>query len=331
MFTPSSEAFKILGIHSLASMDHDFARYRAWLDQQMHAGMEFMAEHQAIRKDPALLLEGARSAILVGLRYPKIQKDLGSQIAAYAHARDYHKVLRQFCESYLRTLKQEHTELEYRIVVDTAPLFERAMFAKATDGYIGKNTMYIHKHYGSFVMLAAILVTVELNQSKFDTKETCGGCRRCQVFCPTGALDQDYVLDARKCLSYWTIEHRGLVPLEYWQYFGQYYFGCDICQNVCPKNRGRVLMTKPKIVYNLFDVFRMDQTAYVRMFAGTALTRAKKDGLRRNALIAMVAVDHPDLKEALKLASQDQNIIIRKTAEQASAFRKLPDRSPQCQ
>ena len=133
----------------------------------------------------------------------------------------------------------------------------------------------------------------------------CGSCRRCAVFCPTGALDKAYSLDSKKCLSYYTIEHRGTVPFEFWPHFKKYFFGCDICQLVCPYNRGVSLTEKiyqklPPSV-DLFEVATMDQKFYEDLFGGTPLTRAKKEGLQRNALIAMTVTGDSRLEEALEV------------------------------
>ena len=135
-----------------------------------------------------------------------------------------------------------------KIAVDSVPIFERAIAAKTEFGFIGKNTCYIHPKKGSFFLLGEIILDEVIKQdSKLaveTTKRTdlggCGSCKRCQVHCPTGALDKEYELDANLCLSYWSIESRGIIPEKFWPWFSKFYFGCDICQLVCPYNRGDV-------------------------------------------------------------------------------------------
>src|SRR5690606_6307703 len=131
-----------------------------------------------------------------------------------------------------------------RVMVDTAPVLERALAAKTARGFIGKNTCYIHPLLGSFLMLGVVLTDIPLpsdervpvDPARHLPSGGCGACRECQVHCPTGALDADYRIDAKKCLAYWTIEHRGVIPERFWPWIGTYYFGCDICQITCPYN-----------------------------------------------------------------------------------------------
>jgi len=225
-------------------------------------------------------------------------------------------------------------ELEARVVVDSAPILERALAARTRRGFIGKNTCFIHPEKGSFFLLAEILLTLPLpadQPARVDVQHRgpdggCGSCKRCQVHCPTGALNEAYQLDAKRCLSYWTIEHRGPVPEEFWPYLADYLFGCDICQLVCPYNRGAVVTSRTDLVRlgdlpSLLAIVTMDQASYVRWFGGTPMTRAKREGLQRNALIAMVVTNDGRLEEALASVTTESHPVLIETKRQASARR----------
>ena len=195
------------------------------------------------------------------------------------------------------------------------------------------------------MLLGELLTTLQLPTSggieknfspNLRTKEGgCGTCRRCQVHCPTGALDEDYRIDARKCLAYWTIEHRGPIPEEYWPGVGRYIFGCDICQIVCPYNRqasskASEELLKIRTTPPLFEIATMSQPQYERLFGGTPMTRAKRTGLMRNALIAMTVTKHPKLEEAMSLVQErNEGDVINATLDQISRWlrKETSDRS----
>lgn len=316
----------------------EFQRFSEWLRLGHHAGMSFLEKNTEIRQDPRKLLPGARSVIVVAMNYflgDKLHPKAGPvrpRIAQYARLRDYHKVLRQLGEELAKLLQTEFStqSIQCRVVVDSAPILERAVAARAGSGFIGKNTCFIHPKLGSWLLLAEILTTADLPTTpplktipqKRSSEGGCGSCRRCQVFCPTGALNKDYVLDANLCLAYWTIEHRGLIPEKFWPWMAEYYFGCDICQLICPYNRSaRVLEDQSQVLIkeppSLFAVATMDHVAYERMFGGTPMTRAKRHGLKRNALIAMAVTNDPRLNEAMELAVQGEpEAIVQQTADQ---------------
>lgn len=289
--------------------------------------MSFLESNVELRRDPRKLLPGARSVIAVGMNYYLGDKLRSSEwgvtprIAQYARLRDYHRFLRRLGEDLADWISEALApeSISNRVLVDTAPILERSIAARAGGGFIGKNTCFIHPKLGSWILLAEILTTADLSfesphnvvPSTRSEHGGCGSCRRCQVYCPTGALNLDYVLDANRCLAYWTIEHRGVIPEEFWPWLGKYYFGCDICQLVCPYNRGAKILENQNLVHfkqppSLFDIATMDQSGYERMFGGTPMTRAKRHGLKRNALIAMAVTDHPQLFSAMKLAPQGE-------------------------
>lgn len=327
------------GVASLGP-EGDFSRFSAWLDEGRHAGMGYLKEHQALRADPRGLLAGAKTAIVVGLNYYQgdvhaPRGDIVPRIAQYARLRDYHKVLWRRGEAIVQDL---HARFDpqgvSRVVVDSAPMLERAMAARGGHGFIGKNTCFIEPQRGSFFLLAELLTSVDLPVEAVEPVDPkargerggCGTCKRCQVHCPTKALDQDYRIDANKCLAYWTIEHRGEIPERFWPWLKLYVFGCDICQLVCPYNRRAEPLTDQELMRipatpDLFTVATMDAPTYERMFGGTPMTRAKREGLIRNALIAMTVTNDPRLIEAVAHVSTKETApMLHKTLEQILTY-----------
>ncbi|MFM8269989.1 MAG: tRNA epoxyqueuosine(34) reductase QueG [Pseudomonadota bacterium] len=316
-----------LGVVPLFYSD-SYSQFLRWLEQGKHAGLKYLEKYQDIRKEPSRLLEGAKAAIIVALPYsqgdswpPKPYER--SRAAQYARFTDYHNFLRQSGLRIVEKLKMnpELASQSFRVLVDTAPVLERALAVQTQSSFIGKNTCLIHPSHGSFLLLAEILTTHPFKFDLPEKKEECGSCTLCQVHCPTGALNEDYVLDSNRCLAYWTIEHRGTIPEEFWPWLSKYYFGCDICQLVCPYNeQAKTYQLPEKIVPkqmpSLFEVATMSQAKYENLFGGTPMTRAKRNGLRRNALIAMCVTQDPRLEEALMTVQDDGGFPLEETVEQ---------------
>lgn len=317
----------------------DFIRFTRWLEEGKHASMAFLEQNLALREDPSKLLPGAKQALIFGLSYfqgDKLQSTRQGQfqVAQYARLKDYHKLMRKRGELLLQELKSASLDLQARVVIDSAPLLERSLAARTSSGFIGKNTCYIHPQLGSFLLLGEILLNQEITgfeASTFvDPKQRtenggCGSCSRCQVFCPTGALDSAYQLDARKCLAFWTIENRGPIPFEFWPWLKTYLFGCDLCQLACPYNR-KSQVTREEVRSHLssldpYDVAVMSQARYEELFGGTPLTRAKRSGLRRNALIAMAVAKDERMDKALAAIEPEDSSVIHETAAQIKIFR----------
>lgn len=325
----------------------DFVHFENWLAKKNYGDMAFLTLNQKVRKDPKKLLPGAQSAVLLAKNYkvPKPNRLLSiAPIASYAYYQDYHKILRQECLRFISACKRDGTlmaDTDYRVTIDSAPLLERALARKGGRGFIGKNTLFISPRHGSFLLLASIILTEPLPANAdhgYATEKSglrhkdhggCGSCRRCQIKCPTQALAQDYQLDVSRCLAYLTIENRGTIPTEYWKHLPRAFFGCDICQNVCPYNREtpvnedwpRIIPERLKGV-STFEIAVMDQAAYEKWFAGTPLTRAKIFGLKRNALIVMYVTHDHRLSEALTLIKKAPEIhpVIRATVKQIEAY-----------
>lgn len=334
-----------LGIADLKKVDQNsFIVFSDWLNSNNHGEMSYLENHLTIRKEPKLLLDNANYSILIALPYfnnknniPTKMEDKPLQVARYSVFKDYHKLIKKFAENAINETLIQLNIVEdnsnFRVVTDSAPILERALFSQFGKGFIGKNTMYIDPKKGSFFLLGEIFIqgTLEypvsnkpaqnrsLNRSL--EKGGCGTCRRCQVNCPTDALSKAYVLDARKCLAYLSIEYRGVIPFKYWRHFGDYLFGCDICQIVCPYNREtkkslNSFLNKMELknLPGLLTIATLTQNQYQDYFGGTPLTRTKIFGLQRNALLAMFARSDINLSKALLHKDLTQNIITRKTA-----------------
>lgn len=339
-----SADIRLLGVVTLKKETQEFQRFESWLARGWQAGMDFLTRNKELREDPRGLLPQARTAILLALPYDlgerynrKVEKP---RIAQYARFRDYHKTIQkkgQTLIEWIRSQGEAPMLASYRVIVDSAPVLERALASRTTKGFIGKNTCYIHPEWGSLLLLGAILSSLEIEPdppAEVDPAKRvpgiggCGTCRRCQVNCPTGALDEAYVLNANRCLAYWTIEHRGTIPMEFWPWLTKYWFGCDICQLVCPYNRAQPVPAARKQrsrkeleALDLFDVALMSQREYEEWFGGTPLTRAKRAGLRRNALIVLAVKNDPRLEQALAgLGSCDEQVL-HDTARQIQEYR----------
>ena len=287
---------------------------RRWLDRGDHAGMEWIARRVEIREDPRRLLEGARSALCVVFQYWPLdgegepEGDLWPRVARYAHGRDYHNGMGKRLKKLAARIRREIPGCGTRIYVDTGPILERELAARAGLGVQGKNTMLLSRDRGSWFLLGEILLTLDLENSRGDARGTadpqpitdlCGQCRRCLDACPTDALVEPYRLDSNRCISYWTIEHRGDLPPAAREMVGDWVFGCDICQEVCPWNdrprSGRPLagdhpelrLPPKRGDLNLSSLLELDRDGYVERFRGSPMQRAKLEGLQRNAAVAM--------------------------------------------
>jgi epoxyqueuosine reductase len=275
----------------------DFLR---WLAAGRQAGMAYMERHAEAREHPRSILEDARSVVVVSVVYghnesagpPPSPKQ--GKIARYARGADYHAVLHGRLEDLLGWLRTERPGVTGRAVVDTAPLLERDFARLAGLGWIGKNTMLISRRLGSFTFLGALLVDIELDYDASHTADHCGSCTRCLEACPTEAFVGPYQLDSRRCISYWTIEHRGIIPDERASQLDGWVFGCDICQEVCPWNRkapaGRTAEFEPTAEWtepNVLGWLARDVTEWTAVLKQAAQKRSRRTGLVRNAALLL--------------------------------------------
>ena len=245
--------------------------------------MDYLRRNQAARSHPSHVLHNVRSVILVSLVYGRREPESNPRsatqgnVARYARGGDYHPLIWTKLEELLQWLRTECPGLEGRAVADTAPLLERDFARLAGLGWIGKNTMLINRKLGSFTILGALLVDGELDYDAPHDSDHCGSCTRCLDLCPTQAFTEAYQLDARRCISYWTIEHRGMLSETDGSELDGWVFGCDVCQDVCPWNRkappGRhpELDARPEWTNpDLLEWLARDRNEWKAMLEGTA-------------------------------------------------------------
>lgn len=272
--------------------------FEAWLAAGRHGTMDWMARHVPLRTDPAALVPGASSVLCVADRYgPPEDEPLQpghGRIARYAQGRDYHRHMKRRLHALCDALRSSHPDDTFRACVDTAPVLERELAAAAGLGNIGRNTMLIQQGVGSWLLLGEIITTARFESTAATPEDPCGTCTRCLDACPTDALTA-FELDASRCISYLTIEHRGSIDEGFHEAIGEWIFGCDICQEVCPHNQptNRTLDAPVDEAYSersaslgLLDVLRWGPQDRIAALAGTSATRASLDMWRRNAAIA---------------------------------------------
>ena len=303
--------------------------FHKWLQRGMHAQMEYLAKHDDVRTDSTRIMPGAKTALLFAMPYyfeDESSPTGGPQIALYARLTDYHRLLRDALQEICRAAPDLCGELQHEawIFTDTPPLFERALAARTGRGHIGHNSCFMLPETGSYILLGEIITSRDVPTTTGAPAQgapSCEGCGLCRRHCPTGALETPFTVDARRCLAYWTIEHRGTVPAAQWSPFSAYYFGCDICQIVCPYNHKVILRAedrwvKIKTIPPLEQMATMDQRGYEDLCGGTPLTRAKLHGLKRNALIAMHVTNHPLISVALAAIGDDAHPVLIQTKQQ---------------
>ena len=280
--------FDPVGITSLGPA-RTYAEFRAWLDQGYSGEMTYLPRGADKRRDTRLPFEGVRSAIVVGLNYGG--KQPAGTIARYARGADYHDVMTARLRELHRWLESEtNSPIAGKAYVDTGPILERDLAQRAGLGWIGKNTMLIHPRRGSFFFLGALLIDLDLQTDAPFDADRCGSCTRCLDACPTDAFVAPRTLDATRCISYLTIEHRSAIAVELQPLMGSLIYGCDICQDVCPWNRfeqetdeSRFMPRKGNVSPALSEIIDMTHEQYVERFRGSAMKRAKLTGLQRNA------------------------------------------------
>ncbi len=275
----------------------DYVRW--WLSQGMAGSMEYLHRHMDKRLDPRELLPGAMSAIVVALVYkqpapPPPDSDPRGRVAMYAWGEDYHEVLRDKLRAMEQKLRDRASEpFECRICVDTAPIIERELAAAAGVGWIAKNTLVIDPDLGSYFFLGVILTTLDIAPDQ-PIADHCGTCTACLEACPTRAFISPYQMDASRCISYLTIEHRGEISKPFQEMMGDWVFGCDVCQDVCPHNRKardtrepRFAVRDPAPAPQLQQLLAWSESEYREKLRNSAMNRAKFDMLKRNARIAL--------------------------------------------
>ena len=312
--------FSLVGIAPATPAD-GFERLREWLDRGYAGEMRYMHSQAAARREPAAILPAVRSVIMVAMDYGHrhegrtalnagLEVPVG-KIARYAAGDDYHEVMWRKLGKLLEWLQSELPNCRGRAVVDTAPLLERDFARRAGLGWIGKNTMLINKRRGSYFFLGALLLDIELQADPPHVSSHCGTCTACLDACPTDAFAGPGWLDSRRCISYLTIELRTAVPDELREGVGDWLFGCDVCQEVCPWNRKDT--SQPEAV-DALEVLALTEAEFRRRYRGTALYRTKRRGLLRNAAIVLGNAGDPAALPALRRALADPEPLVREAA-----------------
>jgi len=282
--------FSAIGISNADFLKKESKQLKEWLDNGFHGEMKYMENHFEKRIDPRKLVEGAKSVISVLYNYfPKEhQRKDTYQISKYAYGTDYHYVVKEKLLKLLEYINTEIGEVNGRAFVDSAPVMDKVWAAKSGLGWIGKNTNLITRQHGSFVFIGELIIDLTLDYSRLPQKNLCGNCTKCVDACPTGAL-KPYQLDARKCISYLTIEKKGEIPSEFEEKWHDWIFGCDICQDVCPWNNNarphsefQFKITEELKNFKKDDWENLDQSTFKKMFKNSPVERTKFKGLKRN-------------------------------------------------
>jgi epoxyqueuosine reductase len=240
--------FADCGFASAGPLHEDAGRLQQWLADGLHAGMHYMENHFKKRTDPTKLVEGSVSVISLLYNYytDDRQEDPSAPvISTYAYGKDYHRVVKDKMQHLLGFIRSLNPETRGRVFVDSAPVLDRAWARKAGLGWIGKNSNLISRKYGSFVFIGEIFLNIPLEYNQVPESDFCGSCTRCIDACPTGAILGNRTLDAAKCISYQTIEHKGAIRPDVKENLQERFFGCDICQEVCPWNRKAIRHNEP--------------------------------------------------------------------------------------
>jgi epoxyqueuosine reductase len=318
-------------------LDADFARYEAFVAAGMHGEMAWLAELPEARRraDGEHVLPGAKSVLCLARRYARSAEaeardpELARSIARYARGRDYHNGMRKKLRKLAAFARTLDAGARARPLCDEEPILERAWAARAGLGFVGKNGLLIVPGAGSFVLLGEVVTTLELEPDP-PMPERCGTCTRCLSACPTGAFVAPWVLDARRCVSYLTIEHRSPIPSALREGVGAHLFGCDDCQTVCPFNASTLTRGGPPIdprfepdprwsETRLPDLLGLDDEGFVNLREGSPIGRATRAGLARNAAVVLGnARDASALPSLARAAREHDSEMVREAAAWAT-------------
>lgn len=296
--------FSQVGISDLELNEHsDYLS--AWIEKQFHGSMDYMKTRAELRADPTKLLEGTKRIISLRMDYlpegepPQtvLQDKRKAYISRYALGRDYHKLIRNRLKHMAKAiedkLQKDGLSHQYRVFTDSAPVFEKAIAEKSGLGWIGKHTLVIHRQAGSWFFLGEIFTDLPL-PTDAPTSQHCGSCSACMDICPTDAIIAPYQLDARKCISYLTIENKDSIPVEYREAIGNRVFGCDDCQLVCPWNKYAKLTQEDDFQprqeldnQNLIELFQWTEEEFLKKTEGSPIRRTGYAGWMRNLAVAL--------------------------------------------
>jgi len=300
--------FVACGVSRAEFLNDEARKLELWLDQGRHASMSWMENHFDKRVDPRKLVDGAKSVISVGYSYYSHEADVSNSgwrgsddgpcaISMYAQNEDYHQVLKEKLWALFEWMRTNVGDVQGRAFVDSAPVMDKVWAARAGLGWIGKHTNLISRDIGSYFFIGELIVDVDLTPDS-PIADYCGTCTKCIDACPTDAIYESSIVDASKCISYWTIEHRGDdIPDAIADLFGKWIFGCDICQQVCPWNKFSEPSTESR--FGARDEIRrsphkweeIDLEEFRTLFRRSPVKRTKFDGFMRNVRIARANSD----------------------------------------
>lgn len=311
--------FSFIGFSPVKQTPH-FNEYENWVNQGMAGEMNYLSKAETIlsRRNPGLILNNGKTVIVLGMGYrgedlshaksyindPKI-----ALIASFALYPDYHVSLNSKCRALVNYLKKETSDLSSgRVFIDSAPVMEKDFAFQAGLGTIGKNSLFIHPETGSYCLLACIFINISIDPDHGLNNDPCGSCQACINACPTNAINSNRTIDARKCISYLTIENRGVIPPIYRQKMGNLIFGCDLCQMVCPLNQTAEFDLDKKVNYldkihsnpfTISDLICLDKNQYTDYFKNTPVLRASYEQFLRNILVAAGNSKRPEFEKQL--------------------------------
>lgn len=329
--------FPLAGVTTPDPPSHvDF--FQNWLQAGYQASMDWIATERSLerRADPREILPECRSILVLGSPYPAPRGNVeGGNIAAYALNQDYHDVLGERLQELVKAIEGwAGVPVPNRWYTDTGPILEKELAMRAGLGWIGKNTTLINKEYGSYFFLAEILLGIDLIVDTPLTENHCGECTRCLITCPTRALREPYTLDANRCISYLTIEHQDEIHESLRSHMGDWIFGCDICQLICPWNKpgqeapnilGEFLPREELLAVDPIEELGLTQQEFSARFQGSPIKRAKRRGYLRNVAIALGNRGEEDAAQELERALKDEEPLVREAARWALEEIK-PDR-----
>jgi epoxyqueuosine reductase len=305
------QGFVLVGFSRLRRLERE-QFYSRWLADGHHGEMAWLAREPQRRLDPRRIDPRLRSVISLGFPYQAPapvridwRREMRGRIASYALGEDYHDRVMAHARIVAAELQRLRPPALVRLYVDTGPVFEREWAREASLGWFGKNTNLLNRAYGSYFLLAEIFTDLELGGAPPSYGEFCGTCRRCLDLCPTKALEEGYVMESRRCISYLTIELRGALAPELRPHLGNWIFGCDICQEVCPWNEeGRVQVSA--LQPYLPELLMLDEEGFRARFRKSAVKRAKRRGLLRNVAVALGNTGNPDAVPVLEHALRNE-------------------------
>lgn len=339
--------FARVGITRAVPLTEDFARYEAFLAAEMHGSMDYLAHNRESRRtvNTPAVLDGAQSVIVCAIDYrsapaldgaAESRGPSGAVIARYARGQDYHNFVRKKLRRLAETVRVETGGCESRPMLDTAPILERAWARLAGVGFVGKNGCIIAPGLGSFVLLGSVVTTAALAVDE-PMESKCGACTLCLDACPTGAFARPFVLDARKCVSFLTIEHEGPMDPSLRESVGDRFFGCDDCQDVCPYNQSRAPRAETSSQFSLGErwsertiesLLALDEPAFRALTQGSPLGRPGREGLVRNALVVLgntgTRANLPAIAQTIERESSE---VLREAARWAIA--RITERCPE--